>query len=218
MRVSVTIAILVFVLYLFQLRKNREVSNLHRLVAWVASKDNKIFRCNLSLLNYIHNIQNSLDIKDSRRVSGDTERNYAQIILDDFVLYLSDAFLCKKLVCDNFEKLCKYEKIDGYFIEIHFFMFQFHKYLRSHECDSIFLGYDMYKSAISYNKKGMWGGELFDATYEISDFAVVFHKLCYITFMFCMKSSIFSYEVSKFISEDSFAEVIDNRQIQITRR
>lgn len=206
------------VVYLYSIRKrNNEKFTLHRLVSWVVSEDDHIYRCNLSLLHYIHNTQIALEIPTARRITGDIERNYAKTILSIFSSNLADSFFCDKLECENFEKLCKYSRIDGYEIEIHFFMFQLFKFLRKHECDRFFGNHDMHQRTISYEEKGMWGGPLFDASYELSDFALVYHKMLYISYKFCAMSSIFSEEVFRFVSEESFANVIDTRQINISR-
>lgn len=213
-----TVILVLIVLYLWgRVRSHRESELLYKFVAWCVSKDDLVYRCNLSLLHYVHNAQISLKISDSHSIRGDIERGYAKSILDGFTSYLCESYFCHKINRDNLRKLGKWEKIDGYFIEIHFFMFQLYNYLSSHQCDSHFLGQDMHCKTLSRKDYGMWGGPLYDATYELTDFAVVFHKMLYISYMFCKNSSIYADVISKYATEQSYIDVINTKQISISR-
>lgn len=218
MRFAVIFIAFGLIIYFFGICKEyRNEKKLHKFVAWIVSEDDKKYRCSLSLLHYVHNIQIKMKIHSDRCITGEKERSYAKIILLGFSSYIVDLFFCDKLECEKFNKLRKYSRIDGYDIEIHFFMFQLYKYLHDHQCDSCFLGNDMHKKTIKYENKGMWGAPLFDATYELSDFGLVFHKMLYIAYKFCSQSSVFSEEVTKFVSEESFINVIDSKLIDICK-
>lgn len=196
----------------------RKNSRLFNLVSWCTSKSDRERRYNLSLLDHLHNAQIELNINASFRVAGNCDRSYAKQILDGFTSYLSDSFYCEKIDYNycNLKKLYRYARVDGYPIEMHFFMFQLFEYLFSHRCDYDFLDNKMHKNVLEYKQYGSWGGTLFDATYELSDFAVVVFKMMYISYKFCRNSTVYSSVVSS-KTEQFITETISSKRIDISR-
>lgn len=54
-----------------------------------------------------------------------------------------------------------------------YFMYLLQGYCEEHQCDYKLLGYDMHKETISHKSYGSWGGPLYDATYSLTDFAIL---------------------------------------------
>lgn len=129
-----------------------------------------------------------------------------------------------KIIIANFQKvivqkyfhnslnLPKSKYIDG---EI-YFMYLLQGYLEENQCNHSFLGYDMHKETISRENYGSWGGQLYDATYALTDFALIYHKLFYIAYMSCKESKAFNSIGNCFNNEAALEEIIDSRRISVS--
>lgn len=98
-----------------------------------------------------------------------------------------------------------------------YFLISLCGFLKEHQCDEKFLGHDMRKERLEYKRYGDWGGPCYDATYAITDFAVVFNKLYYITYLHCKNSKIANPSGNDFYNDKFIKEILDTRQIQISR-
>lgn len=98
-----------------------------------------------------------------------------------------------------------------------YFMISLCNFLKDHQCDYQFLGHEMHKERIAYKEYGAWGGTLFDATYSLTDFATVYHKLYYITYLFCKNSEIANPSGYAYNNEKYIKEILDTKQIQLSR-
>ena len=189
---------------------------LKSLVAWCATIDSKKYRCNLSLFDYVHNAQIYLKMPAEHRIHFDLERDYTNIILTRFVDNLVQDYFNDKIEYNSpaFWKSYSTEYGD---LSVQFFMFQLYRYLSNHECSSSFLGYDMHSKTIKFDSNGTWGGLLYDATYELSQFGMVFIKLQYTAYLVCKKSDLYSKNMLTWKNEDSFIEILSRKQIDISR-
>lgn len=97
-----------------------------------------------------------------------------------------------------------------------YFMLALYSFLSEHQCDDKFLGYDMRKERISYKSYGDSFSAGYDATYTLTDFAEVFHKMHYITYMYCRSNEILKPFVPEW-NEKNLKEILDTKQIQISR-
>lgn len=97
-----------------------------------------------------------------------------------------------------------------------YFMLALYSFLSEHQCDYEFLGHDMHKERLEYKRYGDWGGPCYDATYSLTDFAIVFHKMHYITYMYCKNSEILKDKVPSW-NENNLKEILDSNQIQVSR-
>ena len=117
-------------------------------------------RCNLSLSDYIVKAQIRLSLPQEHRVSGSVEMDYMKEILTEYQRDLSQTYFKGRL------KLIKSKyAISGEC----YFMASLYAFLSEHQDDYKFLGHEMHKS---------------------NDFTEVYHKMHYITYMYCKGSDI----------------------------
>lgn len=97
-----------------------------------------------------------------------------------------------------------------------YFMLMLYTFLSEHQCDYKFLEHDMHKERVFYKSYGSSFSAGFDATYALTDFAVVFHKMYYIAYMYCKGNDT----LKKFVPEwngKNIKEILDTNQIQLSR-
>lgn len=75
----------------------------------------------------------------------------------------------------------------------------------------------MHQKRLSYSEYGSWGGKLFDATFLISDFSVVFHKLMYTSYLYCKSSKSINPKNELYQYPESIRKVLDSRELSISR-
>lgn len=143
-------------------------------------------RCNLSLSAYVYNAQIKLFLPQEYRIAGDEERKTANELLEEYRKDLMQAYFAGKL---NIPK-SKYV-VQGQ----DYFMFALYAFLSDHQCDYEFLGHNMRKA---------------------TDFAVVFHKMHYITYMYCRKNETLKDLVPEW-NEKNLKEILETKQIQLQR-
>ena len=200
--------ILILLFFIPKYRQHRDQTSLYNLVSWCVTKDSSLYRCNLPLYSYIFNAQIDLDVPLQYRLSVSQDKAAVEELLTFFQNELSKNYFEGSLKCVK----SKYV-IPG----SHYFMFALNSFLSKHQCDTYFNGYDMHKKTLSYNSHGSWGTPLFDASYELSDFAIVYHKLYYITYLFCKNSKVFNSKGDAYCNPDSIKQILDTRQIEIYR-
>ena len=201
---AVIFTILVFLVYfLFSTAKEyyREKS-LRQMVAWSVTGGDGI-----ALWADISNAQIKLNLPKEYCISGDGEWAYAKEIIDEYK---------KDLMLSYFRGNLHVIK-SKYTIQGHaYFMFALYAFLSNHQSDYKFLENDMHKEMISYKSYGSTFSAGFDATYSLTEFAVVFHKMHYITYMYCRQHSILKSLVPEW-NEKNLKEILDTKQIQMSR-
>jgi hypothetical protein len=98
-----------------------------------------------------------------------------------------------------------------------YFMAAMYSFLSEHECDYTFLGHDMHKERVFYKSYGESFSSGSESIYSLTDFALTFHKMHYITYMYCKHNKILESYVPEW-NEKSIREIIDTQQIQISHR
>lgn len=200
------------VLMAFKLRELYREKKMKKLISWIAINNSPVtslYGHDAPLWTYISDAQYHLKIKKEYCILEEQDWKLAKEILEKFQLYAVQLYLRGELKIIK----SKYE-IWGE----HYFMFLLQSYLMKHQCDDKFFGYDMHKERISYKEYGRWGGALFDATYALTDFAVVYHKMYYITNIYCKNcKSIIESNMALFIDEKNTEKILDTRQIEISR-
>lgn len=181
---------------------------LRALVAWCITENSNEYRCNLHLHEYISNAQYDGKILEDYRITDEAEWNITKEIIIYYQKDMTQMYFTNRLSLPK----SKYE-IPGE----HYFMYSLQSYLGEHQCDYAFCGHDMHKETISRKNYGSWGGQLFDATYALSDFSLVFHKLYYISYMFCKHSQILNPKGELFSNEGDIEDIIDAKQISLSR-
>ena len=96
-----------------------------------------------------------------------------------------------------------------------YFMVSFYNFLTKRECYDEVVGHAMHKERIAYTDYG-YGN--YDATYLLSDFGYVYHKLLYTTFCYCKNSKVINDEPQYALGEDrenGIRTVLDTKQLGI---
>lgn len=203
----VLVCILVYVIIKKGTDNARE-KKLKEVVAWCATDNSNIFRCNLHLWEYISKAQIKLNLLPEYRISTDEEWIFSKDIIKGFQKDVTQKYFSNQLSIPTSKYVISEET---------YFMYLLQTYLKQHQCDYDFLGYDMHKETISHKSYGSWGGPLYDATYALTDFAVVLHKLYYISYMHCKNSSPLNPNGEYWSNEHSIEDIIDSRQLSVSR-
>ena len=194
-----------FIISIVSINKWIEYSKVRKLkenVSWcVVSHD-------MPLWIYLSNTQIEYDIPIQYRIDSDAEWDFVRKILDEYVFDLTKSFFRGELKLFNDIRTMNGES---------YFMLSLNSFLSEHECDFSFLNQDMHEKRISYKEYGRWGGVLFDATYSITDFSVAYHKMLYISYLFCKNSKYLNPDGDKYYNEKYIEEILDKKQIQISR-
>lgn len=206
--IIICILILIVVYAFYKLYKYSQERILKDLVAWCVTTNSDEYRCNLRLRDYIHNAQNKAQLPPEYRISNDNEWLLTTEILDAFQKDLTQNFFCGRLYTIKSKYVIPGE---------HYFMFSLCDFLQQHQCEYEFLGHPMHIDRISYKEYGRWGGVHFDATYSLSEFAIVFHKLYYITYLFCKTSKIINPKANRYQDDKVIKEILDAQQIELSR-
>lgn len=204
----VAIILVVIIESYFIIKKVHELSKqkrLNELVAWCVTTNSNEYRNNLSLLDYIKNAQNKYCTTSELKIATD-EWDSVKLLIESFQNDTTQDYFCKHLKNPP-------PKIDGE----SYFMCLLQEYLDKHQCDHYFLDNKMHKETLSRKDYGSWGGQLYDATYSVTDFALVFHKLYYISYMFCKNSTKINPNMEYFTCEKSIEDVITSKTISISR-
>lgn len=202
------LAVLIFcAIYVFYtIKQYQRKEELKSLVAWCVVKD-RSFRYNLDLREHVHNAQLEY-VPKSYRISEQDEWSHVQHILRCFVSYLTDSYFSDYLYLPK----SKYA-ISG----DDYFMFSLCSFLEAHQCDFELSGQSMHKETISFIDYGTWGGMLYDAKYSLSDFALTYHKLYYISYMYCKSSPVINPKGKGYKREQKISDILDAGQIEISR-
>jgi hypothetical protein len=190
----------------FKLREYAAERTVRELVAWSASADNHI-RGNLSLCDYLHNAQRKLKLSREYCIYDDDERSYAKSIIEEYRQDLMQSYFKR----NTYTIKSKYT-VKG----LDYFMFSLYAFLSDHQCDHEMCNQNMHTEQTEYKSYGYWGGPLYDATYALSDFAVVFHKMHYISYMYCRESVVLKALVPAW-NEQNLKEILDAKQIEVSR-
>ena len=230
--IDITIIIIAAVLALivvflsYKLYEHYIKRNLFNKVAWCVTNDSHIYRCNMNLIDWINNIpfyslkkktadcffpnaDKLFPIDEKYRIQGDEERNIAKEILKEYQRDLIQKYFLGELGTNRFiRKLTKAE----------YFLYTLQEFLQKHECETTFNGIKMYETK-EYKSYGSWGVPLFSATYELTDYAVVYHKIIYIAEMYrlTLRENPLDTESYYFKSAEATKEVIDSRKMKVSR-
>ena len=193
-------------------------------VAWCATDDSNSYRCNLDLLDWLLNMQhyskrkeantffpkgNKLFLIEEKYWLREEEFDIVRSILQDYQRNLAQMYFTKHLRDDWF--MCKLTGAE-------YFMFTLEEFLRRNECNTTFFGKQMYTTK-EYKDLGCWGTPLFEAKYELTDFAVAYHKMYLIAQAYCLalrKNPYDKFEMS-YINFENTKNVLDTREIEVSR-
>lgn len=222
----IIILMLIIAFLLFKFYEHFNERDLFNKVAWCTTENSFICRCNLHLIEWLCNVpfystkecrpdrffpnaDKLFFIHENYCIRGDKEYNIAKEILEQYQRDLIQKYLSGKLREDSsIRKLTEAE----------YFLYTLAFFLQKHECEKIFNGNEMYKTK-DYKSYGSWGGPLYDATYELTNFAVVYHKMYYIAQMYCLtlRKNPLDTDTISFIGTEETKKVIDTREMKVSR-
>ncbi len=203
------IVVVMGIVIAYLITKNRKTAKENRtreMAAWVVTENSSTYRDNKELHEYVAKAQTHLC--EEYRITGENEWRLTKEILSAFRKYLNEKLLSDRLSAPQ----TKYAVTDE-----DFFMLNLCAYLEDHQCDYSFLGHDMHEETISRKEYGSYGGRLYDATYSLTQFAVVFHKLYYISYCYCKNSKALSTMDYRFDDEEEIAKIIATKRISVSR-
>lgn len=207
------------------INKHYQERDLFNKVRWCVL-DNSEIRCNLNLIEWLCNVPHYSQKKESNcffpnadklfliqekyNIQGEEERNIAKEILKEYQKDLVQSyFLGQGCTTDrNLTKITEQE----------YFLLTLANFLNKHECEKEFNGHQMYITK-SYKDRGCWGTFLFNATYELTDYAVVYHKMYYITQIYCLtlRKNPLDTSAALFARAEYTKRVIDVREMDVSR-
>lgn len=201
--------ILSIIYCIHRLYQYKKQSELRYLVAWSVTANYQCapsLRPGLDLIDYIYRAQRNLEIQTEYCFTRQGELDDVDLILKEYQRSLAQRFFNYTLLPPN-NKM----KISGE----QYFMYMLCKMLNEHQCESFYLGHNMHEKRISYTEYGSFGWLSYDAIYSLSDFALTYHKLYYVTYLFCKNDPILS-KAGDFVDSDFIKKNIDTKQISIS--
>lgn len=198
----ITIIILLVLLTIYLIDKNSLQKALKDRVAWCVTADDNEKRYGLTLLEYLNNVKAELKYK----IVDEEETSISEYILKQYQSELLQSYFNEQIKQSRKEIEPKYHSQgQGYFF------ITLSDFLSKHECESRFYDKEMYNTK-SYKSYGTWGVPLFDATYELTDFAVVYHKMYYLAQLFCESHGLSSHSETERIKN-----CLESKEIKVSR-
>lgn len=183
-------------------RKNELSMALYERVQWCATKNNN-YRC----FSLKENIYNELEkIESQYRLSESDPLCFVDELLLKYRENLIDSYFS--------DRLSKSKQILVLPCKEYFF-FTLLCYLKKHECETSFCGHDMY-DLIHRTNYGQWGGQLYSATYSITDYGLVYQKLYYTVARFCEENEYTKKLINCNLTQ-TIKKCIDTREIESSR-
>lgn len=206
---SILFLLVIFLAYCtHKLYLYKQQSQLHYLVAWSVTthySSAPSIRPGLDLIDYIHRAQSNLKIPTDYCFSKQSEFDTVDLLLKEYQRSLTQTYFNGNLLPIKYKKPISGER---------YFMYMLCNMLKQHQCDSYYLNHNMHAKRLSYVEGGLWGVQNYDATYLLSDFALTYYKLYYVTYLFCQNDPILS-QICDFCDSDSIKKIIDTKQISI---
>lgn len=205
------LCILIFAV-IFMISKLREFykkEKLRELVSWSVIGDYCPILGRYSYISEltfkIANAEYEYEIKKEYCITEEIEKQYMREIIEEFQ---------KETARSYFKGELRAIKSKYVIYGQDYFMILLHSFLDKHQCDDKFLGYEMHEETVyhkSYN-----GG--YESTYTLTDFAVVYHKMLYISHVFCRnyKPIIESNIALPCDNTKNIEKILNTKQIEIS--
>jgi|GEM_PF-7010956 len=185
-----------------KLKKTKE------LTAWTVTITDR-YRC-FDLFTYISRAQKDLELSQPYCIDSN-EIEFAKEILNALQQNTAQLYFYDTLPKPKCKSISSCEA---------YFMFLLHCYLKKIQCADSFLGHNMQNKTISKTDYGSWGVTQYEATNEISDFALVVNKLIYVSLIYLRKSKDFNYLNNEYWINDeqkSLEKIIFTKVIHISQ-
>lgn len=104
---------------------------------------------------------------------------------------------------------CKFSNAD-------FFIIKLNEFLKKNQCEDSFNGNEMHAEVKNYKSYGTWGMTSFSATYVLTDYAITYYKVLYITqlqhneLLAITNSNTFAFQTA-----EATKRAIDTREIDV---
>ena len=163
---------MVIILLSYNLYRYYKKNKLLEKVQWCVCDSFTGMRSENKLRDYIILSQQKLSLDTNYRITKD-EFSIIEDIFKNYQQDLIQKYFAETLPNDNHNNVT-------------FFILTLGDYLEKHQCDTTFNGNEMYivKERKTY---GTWGVTSFSATYLLTDYAVTYNKLLYITQLYFIK-------------------------------
>ena len=168
------ILLLIAIFVIPKLVQNSRDQSLKEQVAWTTTTSRAWDSPRaLELWQYIHNIQNHYHVDTKYRISSNQEWELAKAIIEKCRSDLANDFSQNRVQSTKYTSSLTPEE---------YFVFSLSYFLSENKTKKELLGQKMYIEVdrVSYSA---WS---YDATYSITEFGMVFHKLRYITTLYCV--------------------------------
>lgn len=197
---------------IFSLGKSlHQERQLKRLVAWIVTTNYTgigSIRPGLDLHHYIGEEQTAQNLPNEYLIISDDDWRLTKEILTEFQ---------RTITQDYFNSRLSIIKRKQRITEEDYFFVSLTEFLKEHQCDNQFIGRDMHSKIISRKDYGSWGGQLYDATYSLTDFAILYHKVYYTAYNHCKSSQRINPNGDAFQNADAIKKILDTQQIEIHR-
>ena len=198
---AISILVVTLVLLAYVCRELYAKKSLFKKVGWCVAHSRSVTRPILLLwLNDTLAIKN---IKSDYMITKEDERLIAQEILRIYQEELKEKYF-KGIAPYYGEATCE-----------EYFLSTFIEFLSRHECETDFNRNVMYKVK-SYKNCGCYGVDLFEATYELTDYAVVYHKLYY-NAQLCYENDPRLNKYNHCTESARIKKVIETREIEVSK-
>lgn len=188
-----------FVYLISKVRKLSAEHDLREMISWGRKQ---------SLSHCIYSAQKQLSISDQYSIDADRDGLFVNAILGSYRQYIEQAYFSGEL-----KPIRSPYVISGK----DYFMCTLNEYLYQHQCKTEISGHQMHEKTISYQSYGSWGAPLFDATYALSDFGVVFFKLYYISYLHTKGCKAFNPKGNLYGEVNAIEDTINSKQISVSR-
>jgi hypothetical protein len=159
-------------------------NELFKRVKWVCSKDDNI-RCNIAMVDWVLNVQ-SYSLKKQSDIFFPRGAKMFPIEAS-YRLTEEEREMAKKIICEYQQDMIAtyfYDNLSSHIsiyklTEPEYFIYTLTEFLMKNQCKDMVAGQKMYDT-LDFRNHGEYGRILYDATLQLTDFAVAYHKMLYI--------------------------------------
>ena len=215
--ISAGLALALIVLLIITVSKWRELSKtkkLKGLVAWSVTGD---YCPAVGINSYVRELwtsvliaQHKLGIPEEYRINEKEDFEICHEIIKEYQVDAARKYFLSELALIKSKYAVSGED---------YFMAAFYEFLTKRQCYNEVIGHAMHKERLEQKHYGDWGGACYDATYLLSDFGLIYHKLLYITFRYLKASRIFNPENLpdwQKQRETGLKKVLETKQLEVS--
>ncbi len=160
----------------------------------------------LPLMCYVLNAQRQLNIRPDFKVYEDKDSLFFYKIIDEYKRDLQQSYLRDSLTLPKSRS--KISNTD-------FFLYTLCVFLMKHQHDRKFSNFDMLGNEL--DRIGFSDGS-FNIIFSLSDFSILYHKILYITYLYCENSATLNpnqQSTGKSWFEESLIDILETKQVEL---